>query len=148
MPRNKIIPPTPACFVIHLQVKESDINHGGHVGNERYLLFAQEARLAFLKSLGCTELKFSVYGLILAETHVEYLTELFIDESIEVHLSIAAPARVAFECYCQVKTNREGKSVIAANIKSNMVCFDYKERKVKSIPEEIKSLLLSSAQIK
>ena len=147
MPRNKILPPTPACFVIHLQVKESDVNYAGHAGNERYLLFAQEARLEFLKSLGCTELKFGAYGLILAETHVEYLTELFIDETIEVHLSISAPTRAAFECYYQVKTNREGKSIIAANIKSNMVCFDYKERKVKSIPEEIKSLLLSAAQV-
>jgi YbgC/YbaW family acyl-CoA thioester hydrolase len=147
MPRNKTLPPTPVCFRIQLQVKESDINYGGHVGNERYLLFAQEARIAFLKSLGCTELKFGAYGLILAETHVEYLTELFIDESVEVHLSIAAPTRVAFECYCHVKTNRAGNSVTAANIKSNMVCFDYKERKVKSIPEEIKSLLLSAAQI-
>jgi YbgC/YbaW family acyl-CoA thioester hydrolase len=147
MARNKILPPTPACFVIYLQVKEPDVNYAGHVGNERYLLFAQEARLAFLKSLGCTELKFGAYGIILAETHVEYLTELFIDESIEVHLSITAPTRVAFECYYQVKTNREGKFVIAANIRSNMVCFDYKEKKVKSIPEEIKSLLLSAAQI-
>ena len=147
MPRNKILPPTPVCFVLNLQVKETDVNYAGHAGNERYLLFAQEARLAFLKSLGYTELEFGAYGLILAETHVEYLTELFLDESIEVHLSISAPTRVAFECYYQVKTNREGKSVTAANIKSNMVCFDYKERKVKSIPEEIKSLLLAASQI-
>lgn len=146
MAKNKITIPTPVCFTTRIVAKKEDINYGGHVGNERFLLFAQETRMQFLQTLGCSELKFGPYGLILAEAHVEYMSELFLGETIEIHLSITAPTRAAFECYYQIKINREGKMIAAANIRTNMVCFDYNERKVKSIPESLKSELSKLAQ--
>lgn len=146
MAKNKITIPTPVCFTTEIVAKKEDINYGGHVGNERFLLFAQETRMQFLKTLGCSELKFGPYGLILAEAHVEYMSELFLGECIEIQLSINTPSRAAFECYYQIKTNREGKTVAAANIRTNMVCFDYNERKVKSIPESLKWELTKFAQ--
>jgi acyl-CoA thioester hydrolase len=146
MAKNKITIPTPVCFTTQILAKEEDINYGGHVGNERFLLFAQETRMQFLKTLGCSELKFGSFGLILAEAHVEYMSELFLGEKIEIHLSITEPTRAAFECYYQIKTNRAGKTVAAANIRTNMVCFDYNERKVKSIPEGLKSELAKLAK--
>lgn len=146
MAKNKITIPTPVCFTTTIVTKQEDINYGGHVGNERFLLFAQETRMQFLKTLGCSELKFGPYGLILAEAHVEYMSELFLGENIDINLSITPPTRAAFECYYQIKTNREGKMVDVANIRTNMVCFDYNERKVKSIPEPLKSELSKLAQ--
>lgn len=146
MAKNKIIIPAPVCFTTTMVAKEEDINYGGHVGNERFLLFAQETRMQFLKTLGCSELKFGPYGLILAEAYVEYMSELFLGETIEIQLSITSPTRAAFECYYQIKTNRAGKTITAANIRTNMVCFDYNERKVKSIPETLKLDLSKLAQ--
>lgn len=138
---NKIIIPTPFCFSTKRTVSANDINYGGHVGNERFLLFAQETRIEFLKTLGFSETSFGPYGLILAEAHLEYTNELFDGEELAIELSITAPTRVAFECYYLIKTKREGKEIKAATIRTNMVCFDYQERKVKSIPENIKTLL-------
>lgn len=142
---QKINIPTPVCFSTQRKVTSSDINYGGHVGNERFLVFAQETRIAFLKSLGFSELSFGVYGLILAEAHIEYVNELFNEEDLTIDLSITVPTRVAFECYYQIKTTRAGKEIKAAVIRTNMICFDYKERKVKSIPEEIKQQLTSKS---
>lgn len=138
---NKIIIPTPSCFSSKRTVNTTDINYGGHAGNERFLLFAQETRIEFLKTLGFTETSFGPFGLILAEAHLEYTNELFEGEELEIDLSITSPTRVAFECYYLIKTNRAGKEIKAATIRTNMVCFDYKERKVKSIPDEIKQVL-------
>lgn len=143
---QKIKIPNPVCFRTIRKVKNTDINYGGHVGNERFLLFAQETRISFLSTLGFSETSFGPYGLILAEAHIEYLNELFEEENLTIDLSITAPTRVAFECYYQIKTTRAGKEIKAANIKTNMVCFDYTERKVKSIPDEIKILLLEKSQ--
>lgn len=143
---QKINIPTPTCFTTTRKVAATDINYGGHVGNERFLLFAQETRIAFLNTLGFSETAFGPYGLILAEAHIEYLSELFDEEILKIDLSITAPTRVAFECYYQIKTTRAGKEIKAANIRTNMVCFDYKERKVKSIPEDIKQLLAAKSQ--
>jgi len=146
MAKNKISIPTPVCFSTAIITKAEDINYGGHVGNERFLLFAQETRMRFLQTLDCSELTFGPYGLILAEAHIEYRSELFLGETLEINLSITAPTRVAFECYYQIKTNRAGKEINAAVIRTNMICFDYKERKVKSIPEDIKQLLTVKSQ--
>ena len=142
---QKINIPTPVCFSTSRKVTTADINYGGHVGNERYLLFAQETRIAFLNTLGFSEISFGAYGLILAEAHIEYLNELFDEEILTIDLSITAPTRVAFECYYQIKTTRAGKEIKTAVIRTNMICFDYKERKVKSIPEDIKQLLTSKS---
>jgi acyl-CoA thioesterase FadM len=102
--------------------------------------------MRFLQTLGYSELTFGPYGLILAEAHVEYMSELFLGETLEIDLSITAPTRVAFECYYQIKSTRAGKEIKAAVIKTNMICFDYKERKVKSIPDDIKVLLTAKSQ--
>jgi acyl-CoA thioesterase FadM len=142
---QKINIPTPVCFIAQRKVTTTDINYGGHVGNERFLLFAQETRIAFLNTLGFSEISFGAYGLILAEAHIEYVNELFDEEDLTIDLSITAPTRVAFECYYQIKTTRAGKEIKAAVIQTNMICFDYKERKVKSIPEDIKQLLTSKS---
>ena len=143
---QKINIPNPVCFSASRKVTDSDINYGGHAGNERFLLFAQETRIAFLHTLGFSETSFGPYGLILAEAHLEYLNELFDEEILTIDLSITAPTRVAFECYYQIKTTRAGKEIKTAVIRTNMICFDYKERKVKSIPEDIKLLLAAKSQ--
>lgn len=145
MARNKIDIPTPVCFSTTIITSKKDINYGGHVGNERFLLFAQETRIAFLNTLGQSETSFGPYGLILAEAHVEYLSELFEGEILSIDLSITRPTRVAFECYYQIKTTRDGKEIKAAVIRTNMICFDYQERKVKSIPEGLKTALAAKA---
>ena len=145
MAKNKIIIPTPVCFTLIRVVAKEDINYGGHVGNERFLLFAQETRIAFLKTLGQSETSFGAYGLILAEAHIEYMSELFEGEELSIDLSITSPTRAAFECYYQIKTIRGGAAIKAAVIRTNMVCFDYSERKVKSIPDDLKRELSAKA---
>lgn len=142
---SKIIVPTPICFSLQRKVNTEDINYGSHVGNERFLLFAQETRIAFLKTIGQSETSFGPYGLILAEAHIEYLSELFDGEELSIDLSITIPTRVAFECYYQIKTTRGGNVIRAAVIRTNMICFDYQERKVKSIPEDLKVKLADVA---
>jgi YbgC/YbaW family acyl-CoA thioester hydrolase len=141
MRKNKIIVPSPACFQTKINVQVGDINYGGHVGNERYLLFAQETRIRFLEKIGCSEMKFGDYGLVLAEAEVEYFHELFYGDVIEVSLSIANILRASFECYYTIHTTREVKTIIAAQLLTKMVCFDYNERKVKSISETLKQTL-------
>ena len=42
-------------FSTQLTVGIGDINYGGHVGNDRFLLFFQEARLRFLAGFGMSE---------------------------------------------------------------------------------------------
>ena len=141
MRNKKIIPPEHVCFKTMLEVQIGDINYGGHVGNERYLLFAQETRLRFLQAIGQSEVNFGSFGLVLTESHVEYFHELFRGDKLEISLSITPPSRASFDCYYVISVNRNNQLLIAAVIKTAMVCFDYHERKVKSIPTSISEQL-------
>ncbi|MEY2836074.1 MAG: hypothetical protein RLZZ557_1736 [Bacteroidota bacterium] len=141
MRNRKIIPPEKICFMTTMDVQVGDINYGGHVGNERYLLFAQETRLRFLASIGQSEMHFGAYGLVLTESHVEYFHELFRGDKLTVALSITAPTRAGFDCYYAISTHRETGIVTAAVVKTSMVCFDYSARKVRSIPDDLSALL-------
>lgn len=141
MRESKYIPSNPYLFNTEITVQVSDINYGGHVGNERYLLFAQETRMRFLQSIGCSEMSFGPFGLILMEAGVEYKAELFHGERIIVSLAIENIQRSSFDCFYKVETERNGVLVISALIKTSMLCFDYKERKVRAIPEDIKPSL-------
>lgn len=141
MRKNNINIPTPPCFQTGMAVQIGDINYGGHVGNERYLLFAQETRLRFLATIGCSEMKFGAHALVLAEATLEYFHELFFRDAITIHLSIGNIGRASFGCYYSIEVEKEDKQLIAAKIETKMVCFDYQERKVKSIDPAMRALL-------
>lgn len=141
MRKNNIEIPASPCFTTSIDVQISDINYGGHVGNERYLLFAQETRLRFLASLGFSEIKFGEHGLVLAEATVEYFHELFYGDQISVVFSIGKIGRASFECFYAMEVTRAEQKVTAAKVETKMVCFDYSERKIKSIPNQLKKIL-------
>jgi acyl-CoA thioesterase FadM len=136
--RVRKIVPGPTCFETSIDVQIGDINYGNHVGNERYLLFAQETRIRFLQSIGCSEVKFGEHGLVLTEAHVEYLHELFHGDSLIIKMSVSAPSRASFDCFYEIIAIRPAGNITAALIKTAMVCFDYNERKVRSISEPLR----------
>lgn len=144
--RTKKITPGKPCFETRMSVQVGDINYGNHVGNERYLLFAQETRIRFLQTIGCSEVKFGPYGLVLTEAHAEYFHELFYGEEMLIRLSLGEPSRASFDCFYEIFVERPTGLITAAVIKTAMVCFDYQERKVRSIPEPLKTILTDCAK--
>jgi len=146
MRNKKIIAPAHVCFKTKIDVQIGDINYGGHVGNERYLLFAQETRLRFLRAIGHSEVHFGEFGLVLTESHVEYFNELFHGDSLEITLALTTPSRASFDCFYTITVTRNNTPITAAVVKTAMVCFDYTERKVKSIPEALRGLLTRLAE--
>ena len=137
MREKKLLSSKPYIYQTEIIVQIDDINYGGHVGNERYLLFAQETRMRFLQTLGHSEVKFGEFGIVVAEAGIEYFSELFHGDVISVSISIDNITRVAFDCYYKIEKKGAEKTIIAACIKTNMVCYDYKEKKVRSIPSDI-----------
>lgn len=139
MREKKLLSSKPYIYQTNITVQIDDINYGGHVGNERYLLFAQETRMRFLQTIGHTEINFGEFGIVVAEAGIEYFTELFHGDQITISISIDNISRVAFDCYYKIEKTVNEKTIIAACIKTNMVCYDYKEKKVRSIPEDIRN---------
>ena len=61
-------------FTTNLNIRITDINYGGHVGNDTFLSLIHEARQQFLKHYSYSELNFAGVGLIMVEAATEIFT--------------------------------------------------------------------------
>ena len=138
MARIKLELPEKFSFQTEIVIRVSDINYGGHLGNDSLLSILQEARVRFLKSIGQSELEFYYHSMIMSDVAIIFKSESFYGEVLKVAIAIAEISRVGFDMFYSVteqKTNR-----IVAHAKTGMICFDYKNKKVISVPDEFKKL--------
>lgn len=141
--RIRITFPVPFTFRTKLPVRISDINYGGHLGNDIVLSVMHEARMRWLAQQGYTEMQCGGCGLIMADTAIQYKGEAFYGDELLIELGIANITSVAFDLYYRVTTLRGEVEVPVVYAKTGMVCFDYNERKVVNIPEALHRFLKS-----
>lgn len=127
-------------FKFRYIIQKDDINYGGHVGNERALLFFQMARMEFFKSLNLSELNIGDgTGVIQKNCFVEYHKQLFIDDEISIEISNIELFKTNFNVEYKI-FNKENKIVISGS--TLLVCFDYSKQKIKKIPNSFKEKLI------
>jgi acyl-CoA thioester hydrolase len=134
MARIHIYLPAEPVFTAELQVRVSDINYGGHVGNDSILTIMHEARLLFYRSLGFkSEISFEgTIGQIITDAAIEYKAESFLGDYLQIQIFIDEISKYGFEMLYKI-TNKNTEKEIARG-KTGIVCFDYDKRKVASIP--------------
>ncbi len=136
MARIKLSLPESFSFSTTLPVRITDLNYGGHVGNDTILTLLHEARMQYLHSLGYSELDFAGASLIMGDVAIEFKAELFYGDALKAYVAAADFSRVGFDLYYELLVEKEGKEVTVAAAKTGMVCFDYGSRKVVSVPQE------------
>lgn len=146
MARIKIDLPDGFFFSTHIPVRITDINYGGHAGNDTILSIIHEARMQFLDSYGYTELNFAGIGLIMSDVGIEFKGELFYGDTIIASVTASDFTRAGFDIYYKLETVREArgihqnqKTVLIAVAKTGMVGYDYTKKKVAAIPEGAKN---------
>lgn len=123
-------------FAGSLNVRITDINYGGHAGNDSIVAMIHEARVRFLKKLGYGELELENVGLIMSDLAVEYKAELFHGDVLNMYVAAGDFSRIGFELYYQLKKVTGEQEIVAANAKTGMICFDYNAKKAVALPEE------------
>lgn len=139
MARIKIDLPKEFNFSTEMEVTIDSINYGGHLSNDKILAMAHEARLRYLKHIGATELDFFGVSLIMGDTAIVYKSEGFHLDKIKIEVTAGDISRVGFDLFYKFHNLTSGKEL--AHVKTGMVCFDYKERKVKEMPERFKQVI-------
>lgn len=132
MGRLKLNFPKQTHFETTLNVSITDINYGNHVGNERFLSFAHEARVRFLQSLNQNELDFFGVSLILSEAQIVYKQQVFYGDSLTMKLSIEVSSDYSFNIYYSC-LNQHGS--VCTQIKTGMVYFNYDKNKITNCPK-------------
>lgn len=141
MERVKITLPGSFQFHTTLYIRITDLNYGGHVGNDVFLSLVHEARQQFLKTFGYSELDFAGAGLIMSDAAIEYKQELkYLDE---VKISVAAEGfdKLGFDIFYLLEIKLDNSWLTAAKVKTGMLAFDYTAKKRVQCPvEAIKKL--------
>jgi YbgC/YbaW family acyl-CoA thioester hydrolase len=141
MARIKIDIPENTIGTFIIPIRIADINYGNHVGNDAFVSIIHEARMQWLKQYDYTELKIEGIGLIMSDLAIEFKSESFYGDVVEVKLSAGEISRVGFELYYRLFAKRNDENILLANAKTGMVCYDYDAKKVAAIPEKLKTIL-------
>ena len=134
MARIRIELPTSFPFTTSFPVRITDINYGGHGGNDSILGMIHEARMQFLAHHGYTEMEFEGVGMIMSDVAIEFKNELFYGETVLVSVAPSNFSRSGFELYYKLEKMHEGSKLPVAFAKTGMVCFDYKTSRIVSLP--------------
>jgi len=143
--RIRIVFPTPFIFSTIISVRIGDINYGGHVGNDSILSILHEARLRFLHQWKYTEMNAGGCGLIMADSAIQYKGEAFHGDNLHVEIGIANISSLSFDIFYKIVTQRNDVTTNIVHAKTGMICFDYKERRIMQMTEELREKLSISA---
>lgn len=134
MSRIQIIFPSHHIFSTDIPVRITDLNYGGHLGNDSMLSILHEARVRFLQKFGYTELDVESVGIIMADVAIQFKSEAFYGEILTIEIAINEIRRVSFELLYNIKCDKRTVAVA----KTGMVFFDYVLKKVVSMPDIFK----------
>jgi YbgC/YbaW family acyl-CoA thioester hydrolase len=138
MPRIKIELPDSFIYSTSMEVRITDLNYGAHVGNDKVLSFLHEARIRFLQSLNYSEFNLEGVGMIMADAALEFRSEMFYGDRLEISIQPAECSRVGFDLIYKIEKKEAGLMETVALAKTMMVCYDYKMKKVTRLPEAVK----------
>jgi acyl-CoA thioester hydrolase len=142
MARVKLELPTSFLTTITIPVRITDLNYGKHVGNDSFVSIIHEARVQWLHQHHLSELGINGTGLIMSDLAIEFKSESYYGDVIEIKIGVAEISKVSFELYYNMSTKRDDKDILLANAKTGMVCYNYETKKVAAIPNELKSILI------
>ncbi|MEY2828454.1 MAG: hypothetical protein RIQ33_312 [Bacteroidota bacterium] len=137
MARIKLNFPEKSCFSTTIKIRISDINYGGHMGNDALLSMIHEARVQFFNSMQASEINFFGTSVIMSDVAIQYQGEGFYGNELLFEIAVNDIAAKSFDIWYKI-TCGERNIAIA---KTGMVCFNYKERKTENVPNEFINFL-------
>ncbi len=138
MSRVRLKLPDRFLFTTEIPLRVSDINYGGHLGNDAVLSLAQEARMRFLRSHGWTEQDVTGVGIIMTDAVVVYRSEAFYGDVLTIDVAVADIGEIGCDFLFRMVNKASGNEI--ARGKTGIVFFNYANRKPSSVPAEFRSV--------
>ncbi|MFC1956011.1 acyl-CoA thioesterase [Chloroflexota bacterium] len=123
--------PDEFVFSTKIPIRIGDINFGGHLGHESFLVIMEEARERFLQSCG-----FSNADTIMADVSVMYLKQGCYGQTLEVEMAINDLSTKWFDMVYKV-TDAE-TSLELARAKTTLIFYDYHKQSIIPVPQDFR----------
>ena len=136
MARIKLDLPESPVFAAVVPVRITDLNYGGHVGNDSMLSILHEARVQFLSHFGFSERDIGGKGIIMSDAVLVYKSEVFYGTTLTIEMGVTdLQPHGADLTYKVMDGDKE-----VARAKTGIVFFDYEKRKIAQMPEQFRTL--------
>lgn len=119
----------------------TDLNYGGHLGNDSLLSIVHEARVAFLASHGFSELDCGGVSLTMGDAAIVYQGEAYAGDDLNIEVAAGEPSASGFRLYYRLTRLSDGQKIALAE--TGMVCFDYKAKKIVLLPKVVEAICTS-----
>ncbi|MNO73632.1 hypothetical protein D3C76_646040 [compost metagenome] len=128
------------CYETVLTVRTTDINGGGHLGNDTMISMISEARARYLYECHITEgVDADGIGYVATDLATTYRAEAFARDKLRFEIGMMDLNKYGGDIIFRV--TRIGDDTLIAMAKSGFVFFNYRERKVVPIPENVRKAL-------
>ncbi len=120
-------------FSCAIELRVSDFNFAGHVGNSQLIGLVHEARIKLLKQLGASEKNLcdGKTGLVIADITANFKAEVFPNDIVSVKSHLGEIGEAGFRIFHCVTANQK----TAALIETGIVAFDYQKRQRSKVPD-------------
>lgn len=135
MPRVRLKSLDRYPFSTRIVVRVTDLNYGGHLGNDSLLSLVHEARVAFLSSHGLSEIDCGGVSLTMGDAAIVYQGEAYAGDNLKVEVAAGEPSESGFRLF--YKLTRSSDAARIALVETGMVCFDYEAKKIMPLPKTV-----------
>ena len=136
MARVKIELPEKFIFKTEIVIRVTDLNYGGHLGNDSVLSICHEARLRFLKHLRYSELDVEGSGIIMSDAAIQYKGEGFHGDELIIEIGVSDFTKKGCDFVYRLTNKDTGK--IIALVKTGIVFYDYTNKRLVNTPSVFK----------
>ena len=167
MARIKLYLPSTEHFSTTIPVRITDINYGGHLGNDSLLSLIHEARVCFLDHYGYSEHNIEGNAIIMNDVAIVYKSEAFHGDILRFRVSVVDFHRFGCDLFYRItkedsvddsptagsrsvvnrevvtSTARQEKEI--ARAKTGIVFYDYAQKKLVEVPEKFRKLFSPSS---
>ena len=138
MGRVKLVLPDEYVFTTEIALRVSDINYGGHLGNDAVLSLCHEVRVRLFASHGFTELDVDGVGILMVDAVIVFRSEAFYGETLVGDVAVCNFSRTGCDLFYLLRAKSDGREV--ARAKTGIVFLDYSNRKIRPVPQKFREI--------
>ncbi len=122
-------------FKIPVNIRYRDLDPQWHVNNTRYMVFIEDARMAYLINLGLFDGKnFLDLKMIIADAHVTFNAPMVMGQNVSVSTRTARIGNKSITFEYRIEDADSGKLLATAEVVG--VTYDYRSHKTIPVPDE------------
>lgn len=133
MARIKIILPEKFSFSTFIDVRITDINYGGHLGNDSVLGIIHEARVRLLTDKGFSEGDIDGVGILMMDAVINFPSEGFYGDKLRIDVAVDEITNAGCDIYYRFVNVANDKVIVKA--KTNIAFYNYESKKVTKTPK-------------